>query len=70
MADNQQARMVDLPTSVRGLCFHDDNGEEFIVLNSRLSWEQNQRTWLHEKDHIKNGDLYDLSYNEYGGAEP
>ena len=34
--DEYTARLVDLPTSVRGLCYHDDNGEAFVVLNARL----------------------------------
>ena len=62
-------RLMDLPTSVRGFCYHDDNGEEFIILNSRLSWEQNRKTYDHEKKHIDRGDMYEPTYNEYGGNE-
>ena len=44
MKDERPARLMDLPTTVRGYCFHDDDGEEFVVLNSRLTWEQNMKT--------------------------
>lgn len=65
MMDERPALLVDLPTSVRGLCFHDDNGEEFVVLNSRLTWEQNMKTYDHELKHIENGELADPNYIEY-----
>ena len=57
--------LADLPTSVRGLCYHDDDGEAYIVLNSRLSREQNQLTYEHECKHITNSEMYDMNYNEY-----
>lgn len=58
--------LENLPTSVRGLCFLDEDGEPIIVLNSRLSREQNQRTYEHEKRHIENDDLRNPNYLEYG----
>ena len=60
--------LLDLPTSVRGFVFLDENGDPAIVLNARLTREQNRRTYDHEKDHIKNDELHDTTYNEYGGA--
>lgn len=60
------ARLVDLPTSVRGFCFHDDDGEPYIVLNARLTREQNRITYLHERRHIDSDELYDPDYEEYG----
>ena len=68
MKDERPARLMDLPTTVRGYCFHDDDGEEFVVLNSRLTWEQNMKTYDHEQDHIQNGELYDPTYEEYKEA--
>ena len=65
MKDERPARLMNLPTTVRGYCFHDDDGEEFVVLNSRLTWEQNVKTYDHEQDHIKKGDLCNKSYIEY-----
>lgn len=61
-------RLMDLPTSVRGFCYHDDDGNEYIILNSRLSREQNRKSYLHEQNHLKNGDMYNPDYIEYGGA--
>lgn len=60
--------LQDLPTSVRGFVFHDDAGDPVIVLNARLTREQNQRTYKHEKRHIRKGDMYEPTYNEYGGT--
>ena len=67
MNEERAAVLVDLPTSVRGFCFHDDNGEEFIILNSRLTWEQNRLTYDHERKHIERGEMYETNYIEYGG---
>ena len=67
MSDEHPALLVDLPTSVRGFCFHDDNGEEFIILNSRLTREQNRLTYDHERKHIERGEMYETNYIEYGG---
>ena len=67
MNDERPALLVDLPTSVRGFCFHDDNGEEFIILNSRLTREQNRLTYDHERKHIERGEMYETNYIEYGG---
>lgn len=62
-------RLADLPTSVRGFVYHDDDGEMYIVLNSRLSHEQNLSTYVHELKHISRGDLDDPNYHEYGGND-
>jgi hypothetical protein len=65
MNEERPAVMVDLPTSIRGFCFHDDDGEEYIVLNSRLTYEANLKTYNHERNHILRGDLDDTNYFEY-----
>lgn len=57
--------LMDLPTSVRGLVFHDDAGDPVIVLNARLTREQNLKTYDHEKKHIRNKELTDPTYIEY-----
>lgn len=62
-------RLADLPTSVRGFVYHDDDGEIYIVLNSRLSHEQNLSTYVHELKHIRRGDLDNPNYHEYGGND-
>ena len=63
--EEEKALLVDLPTSVRGFCYHDNDGEAFIVLNARLTREQNKKTYDHEQDHILRGDMYEPTYNEY-----
>ena len=63
--DENTVILKDLPTSVRGLVFLDDDGEPVIVVNSRLTREQNRRTFRHEKKHIKKNELTKLDYNEY-----
>ena len=68
--DEQEIRTIlqDLPVSVHGFCFHDDDGQPVVVINSRLSAERRLKTYRHEVEHIQNGDMYDTTYNEYGGA--
>ena len=63
--NEKEALLVDLPTSVRGFCYHDDNGEEFVILNARLTREQNLKTYDHEQKHIERGELYEPTYIEY-----
>ena len=58
--------LENLPTSVRGFCFLSEDGDPVIVLNSRLTREQNRRTYDHEKKHIVNDDLRNPDYLEYG----
>ena len=65
MTDNRPAQLLDLPTTVRGFCYHDNEGEEFIVLNSRLTREANLKTFDHEQKHIERGELYEPTYIEY-----
>ena len=62
---DRPALLIDLPTSVRGFCYHDDDGEPVIVLNARLTREQNRETFDHERDHIDRGDMFEPSYTEY-----
>jgi hypothetical protein len=67
--DEEKVILQDLPTSVRGFCYHDDDGEEFVILNSRLTREQNMTTYDHERKHLIRGDMYESNYNEYGGEK-
>ena len=57
--------LQDLPTSVRGFVFQGEDGEPVIVVNSRLSREQNVKTYRHEKRHIRRNELNDPTYIEY-----
>ena len=65
LMDEERAILVDLPTSVRGFVYLDDNGDPKIVVNARLTREQNRRTWDHEKEHINRGDMNEPDYIEY-----
>lgn len=68
MTEERPAILDDLPTSVRGFCFHDNDGEAFIVLNARHTREANRKTYDHEKNHIDRGEMFNEDYHEYGGA--
>jgi hypothetical protein len=57
--------LQDLPTEVRGFVYQDETGEPVIVVNSRLTREQNLKTYDHEIRHIENDELTDPTYNEY-----
>jgi hypothetical protein len=56
-------RLMDLPPRIKGFVVR-RNGEDVIVLNSRLNREQNMKTYLHEKKHIENGDFEKLNVDE------
>lgn len=62
---DKPARLEDLPPAVRGFCYHDNDGEEFIVLNARHTREMNRITFDHEMKHIQRGDLFNPDYIEY-----
>ena len=63
--DENKVILQDLPTSVRGFVFLGDDGEPVSVVNSRLTREQNRRTFRHEKEHIRKDELHDTTYHEY-----
>lgn len=65
--DENRVILQDLPTSVRGFVFQDPDGNPVIVVNSRLTREQNRRTYKHEQSHIDRNELNEPTYNEYGG---
>lgn len=46
-----------LPLSVKGFVSEDECGDSVIILNSKLSYEQNLITALHEQGHIDHHDL-------------
>lgn len=66
MLDNYQTIYLNLPSKIRGFAVY-NTCEDFytIVLNSRLSYAQNIKTYFHELEHIKNDDFYsNLTVNE------
>ena len=52
-------RLLDLPTSIRGFVRETAEGYT-IVINSRMSSETQRKTYLHELEHIRRGDLDSL----------
>ena len=60
--------LKDLPVGVNGFCCLGSDYEPIIVINSRLSREDQLKTYQHEKDHIDRGEMFDENYNEYGCA--
>lgn len=58
--------LKDLPPRIRGFVCLGSDYNPCIVINSRLSREQQQKTYRHEMNHIQHGDQWNDSYNEYG----
>ncbi len=52
-------RLVDLPLTIRGYTSLDPDGNYNIYLNSRLSLEQQRKTYKHELTHIQRDDFAD-----------
>lgn len=63
--DEVRVLVEDLPYSVRGVCYHDDDGNDYIILNSRMPREIQRRTYAHEMRHILHGDMYNPHFCEY-----
>ena len=52
-------KLVDFPVcSCGGVVLLNEDGTYTILINSRLSHEQNADSLIHELNHIKNGDFY------------
>ena len=63
-----QIVLKDLPIGVNGFCCLGSDYEPIIVINSRLSREDQLKTYRHEQEHIQSGEMFDENYHEYGGA--
>ena len=57
--------LKDLPVKIHGFVCLGSDYEPIIIINSRLSWEQQQRTYRHELLHIQRGEMFDITYHEY-----
>lgn len=55
----------NMPVSIRGFCFHDDDGRISVVLNARLTRELNRASIAHEVGHILRDDLDNAGFIEY-----
>ena len=62
--------LKDLPVSVKGFVCLGSDYEPVIVINSRLSRENQLKTYRHEKDHIDRGEMFNEDYHEYEGGIP
>lgn len=51
-------RVVPLPYAVRGMTVTNPDGTFSVYLNSRNTFEQDEKTKAHELDHIANGDFF------------
>lgn len=66
MREDVPVVLQDMPTRIKGLVCLGPDYTPCIVINSRLSVEQQHATYLHEMSHITTGQLYDDDYQEYG----
>lgn len=57
--------LKDMPTHVRGFTCLGSDYNPIIVINSRLSAEQQRKTYKHELEHIRTGQIDDDDYVEY-----
>ena len=57
--------LKDLPVRIHGFVCLGSDYEPIIIINSRLSREQQQKTYKHELQHIQRGEIYDTEYHEY-----
>ena len=63
-------RIIDAPTGLKGFVRADEDGNENIYINGRLSEAEKKRTYEHEMLHVKRGHLFDdTKTNEEKEAE-
>lgn len=55
---------MKLPSRVKGYVCKNEDDTHTIILNSRLSIEQNKQTYVHELKHIENNDFEKSTVNE------
>lgn len=58
-------RVQDLPASVHGICYHDDDLNPYIIINAKMDRAHQLSTLRHELDHIERGQMFDPDYHEY-----
>lgn len=57
--------LKDLPVHVRGFVCLGSDFEPIIVINARMTREQQLRTYRHEIKHLQRGEIYNVNYREY-----
>lgn len=65
MTDPVPTILKDLPETIRGFTMLGSDYEPIIILNARMSLEQQRKTYRHEMNHIISGQIYDEGYKEY-----
>lgn len=60
--------LAKLTGNVRGFCCLGSDYEPIIVINDDLSPQQRRKTYEHEMEHIRRGEIYDITFKEYGDA--
>lgn len=66
MTDPVPVILKDLPTHIRGFVCLGSDYNPIIIINSRMTAEQQKETYRHELDHILSGQIDDGNYVEYG----
>ncbi len=66
MIDNVPVVLQDMPVQIRGFVCLGSDYSPCIVINSRMSVEQQRKTYLHEVKHLESGQFDDDNYVEYG----
>ena len=57
--------LKDLPVKIHGFVCLGSDYEPIIIINSRLSFEQQKKAYRHELLHIQRGEIFDNNYQEY-----
>ena len=57
MMEQINTKETDLPPSIKGFTRRNPDMSYTILLNARLTHEARLETYLHELEHIKNGDF-------------
>ena len=53
-------RLVNLPSSVKGVTVLDENDDYNIYINQKLPPDQQRKVYEHEKNHIDNNDFHNF----------
>ena len=54
-----------LPVSVKACCYHDDDCNEYILVNPIYSRKAQRESVRHEVAHLIKGEMYNKAYHEY-----
>lgn len=65
--DEVQIVLRDMPVNIHGFVCLGSDYEPVIVINSRMTREKQRETYKHELNHLRNGEMFNEDYHEYGG---